>query len=460
LNIEQGGGIAFPDGVLKSSLGITGPIGPQGIQGETGPKGDKGDIGDPGTSGGQFPWVVVNGNTEQASSNTGYLIKAQTQPTITLPASPSVGDILKVVGVSDGGWSLAQNPGQFVTIRSTSTITPSFVPNSNIRLNSWTYLASSSDGTKLVAVGPDGIFTSVDSGATWVIRDSTSRSWQAIASSGDGTKLVAAVYGGQIYTSVDSGATWVPRDSQREWVSIASSSDGVKLVAAVVNGLIYTSNDSGVTWVPRDSSRGWVSVASSSDGAKLVAVVYCGYSGACSGYGDSIFTSTDSGVTWVPQIVPLDDYSSVASSSDGSKLVSVAFGLNSSGQIYTSSDSGVTWEAKGNSRNWVSVASSCDGTKLVAVSNNTVFAKSGNLFISQNSGASWKQMDKLRDWVSVASSCDGKKLVASAKNDHIYTYDYKIKLPLAGDGYSSIDLIYVGNGEFTELSHTGIISNQ
>jgi hypothetical protein len=183
LNIEQGGGIAFTDGVLKSSLGITGPIGPQGIQGEIGPKGDKGDIGDPGTSGGQFPWVVVNGNTQQAVSNTGYLIKTQTQATITLPASPAVGDILKVVVASDGGWLLTQNPGQFVTIRSSSTITPSFALSPNIRFNSWMYLASSSDGTKLVAVGPDGIFTSVDSGSTWVSRDSTSRSWQAIASS-------------------------------------------------------------------------------------------------------------------------------------------------------------------------------------------------------------------------------------------------------------------------------------
>jgi len=44
------------------------------------------------------------------------------------------------------------------------------------------------------------ICTSADSGITWVPRDNT-RNWYSVASSSDGTKLVAGVYGGQIYTS-------------------------------------------------------------------------------------------------------------------------------------------------------------------------------------------------------------------------------------------------------------------
>jgi len=61
-----------------------------------------------------------------------------------------------------------------------------------------------------------------------------------VASSSDGTKLIAAVVGGQLYTSVDSGATWLPSESNRNWISVASSSDGNKLVAAVHGGRIYT----------------------------------------------------------------------------------------------------------------------------------------------------------------------------------------------------------------------------
>jgi ligand-binding sensor protein len=73
-----------------------------------------------------------------------------------------------------------------------------------------------------------------------------SESGSSVASSADGTKLVAVVYGGQIYTSTDSGVTWTPQASNRNWFGVASSADGTKLVAVVDGGQIYTSTDSGV----------------------------------------------------------------------------------------------------------------------------------------------------------------------------------------------------------------------
>lgn len=72
-----------------------------------------------------------------------------------------------------------------------------------------------------------------------------------MASSADGSKLVALDYVGLIYTSTDSGVTWIPHDSARVWSSVATSADGSKLVAAVYGGQIYTSIDSGVSWTPR-----------------------------------------------------------------------------------------------------------------------------------------------------------------------------------------------------------------
>ena len=78
-------------------------------------------------------------------------------------------------------------------------------------------------------------------GRTWTPRES-SRIWFSVASSADGTKLVAVVNGGQIYTSTDSGVSWTPRESNRDWISVASSADGGKLVAvAGFDGQIYTS---------------------------------------------------------------------------------------------------------------------------------------------------------------------------------------------------------------------------
>ena len=61
------------------------------------------------------------------------------------------------------------------------------------------------------------IYTSTDSGVNWTARESN-RNWYSVASSADGTRLVAVVNGGQIYTSTDSGMNWTPRDEQPELV--------------------------------------------------------------------------------------------------------------------------------------------------------------------------------------------------------------------------------------------------
>jgi len=65
--------------------------------------------------------------------------------------------------------------------------------------------------------------------------------WIGVACSSDGTKLVAVAYDNGIYTSTNSGATWVSNSVPNEqWFSVASSADGTKLVA-VGNGGIFTS---------------------------------------------------------------------------------------------------------------------------------------------------------------------------------------------------------------------------
>ena len=62
----------------------------------------------------------------------------------------------------------------------------------------------------------------------------SNRYWRSVASSADGTRLVAVATGGQIYTSTDSGTNWTARESNRYWWSVASSADGTKLVAVVI----------------------------------------------------------------------------------------------------------------------------------------------------------------------------------------------------------------------------------
>jgi len=116
-----------------------------------------------------------------------------------------------------------------------------FVPRSMV--NYWTKVASSADGTKLIAIS-DCIYTSIDSGITWTprnVKKNITGMWNSVASSADGSKLVAVEYGGHIYTSIDSGETWSQQPGGKQlWKSVASSADGTKLVAVEYNGNIYT----------------------------------------------------------------------------------------------------------------------------------------------------------------------------------------------------------------------------
>ncbi len=71
----------------------------------------------------------------------------------------------------------------------------------------------------LAAVIVSGFVCSTAGGQTWVwtVRDPAggTASWSNVASSSDGTKLVACVRDGRIYTSTDSGVTWTASESNR-----------------------------------------------------------------------------------------------------------------------------------------------------------------------------------------------------------------------------------------------------
>ena len=288
---------------------------------------------------------------------------------------------------------------------------------------SWSNIASSSDGTKLVAVGDNldksgnflgaYVYTSGDSGATWIQRTTPGTySWVSTASSSDGTQLVAST--GCIYTSGDSGTTW-NRQASPDLKSVASSSDGAKLIA-LGSGYIYASNDYGATWTQLTSAgmRTWEAAACSADGTKLVAVDYGGCNG---GY---IYTSNDSGATWTEQTGAGSlMWQGVASSADGTKLVAFETYYNSGGHIYTSSDSGVTWTQRtaAGQRNWRAIASSANGSILVAAehSEDGGYSIGGYIYTSSDSGATWTQHVRpgAGFWVSAASSSDGTKLIVA-----------------------------------------------
>jgi hypothetical protein len=194
----------------------------------------------------------------------------------------------------------------------------------------WSSCASSYDGTHLAATAANGvIYTSVNSGGTWTPSSTSgTREWNGIASSANGSNLVAVDFGyttngGLIYTSTNAGANWNPTIApSQEWVRVACSANGLKIVAAVgyssAPGYLWISDDGGVSWNIKNSStaQAWTGVASSADGVNLLA---CASTVDFTGL---IYYSTNSGVNWYSTGAS-GYWTGVATSADGTKLVAV-----------------------------------------------------------------------------------------------------------------------------------------
>ena len=139
-------------------------------------------------------------------------------------------------------------------------------------------VTSSADANRLVGWVYDGfIYTSTDFGLTWTER-APRQLWRHVASSADGTKLVASTFdpGGNLFLSSDAGATWTQHAGTFDFGIVAMSADATKLVEIGSAG-VHTSVDSGMTWTPRvlpGTPHILSGVASSADGTKLVIVTF------------------------------------------------------------------------------------------------------------------------------------------------------------------------------------------
>lgn len=161
----------------------------------------------------------------------------------------------------------------------------------------------------------------------------------------------------------------------------------------------------GANWTPSSApATNWSSIASSADGTRLAAVVS----------GGGIYTSTNSGATWTPTSAAIARWYSIASSADGTRLAAVQ---GEGGYICTSTNSGATWTTNFSAPNelWMSIASSADGTRLVA-------GAWQGIYTSTNSGGDWTPTSTPGVfWYAVASSADGMRLAAAANGGGIST---------------------------------------
>jgi hypothetical protein len=236
----------------------------------------------------------------------------------------------------------------------------------------WWGVTISSDGRKLMAASLTGVHLSDNGGDTWTKANLPAGDWTRVASSNDGTRLAVSDYSanGSVYTSNDSGTTWVKRISSSgfRWQSMESSADGRVIFSGTNGGAMYVSKDYGSTWsvVTSLGNGDWHDLDVSSDGSRVI-------TGEASG---NLLTSNDTGATWKRETANgVLGWRGVTTSDDGKVM---AAGQRS-GYVYTSIDSGQTWVQRTDSGTgiWYAVASTSDGSKIIVGQ----YGTAGNLYI-------------------------------------------------------------------------------
>jgi photosystem II stability/assembly factor-like uncharacterized protein len=135
----------------------------------------------------------------------------------------------------------------------------------------------------------------------------------------------------QLFVSADSGTNWTDLSLKVVavgfgFLSIASSADGnTSLIAEYGQGNVWFESHSNPSagWGPLIASgilgQGYdTSLASSADGKKLAAYVD---NFLADGGGGSIYISADGGTNWTAKVTSASDFTSLASSADGTRLV-------------------------------------------------------------------------------------------------------------------------------------------
>jgi hypothetical protein len=109
-----------------------------------------------------FTWMDVTSGTQAMAVNTGYTVdNGASLVTFILPVTAAYGTLSQVVGISSGGWSIAQNAGQNIKIGAVSTMTgtggslSSTIPSDQVQL-----LCVVAD-TTWVAIAPSASLTYV-----------------------------------------------------------------------------------------------------------------------------------------------------------------------------------------------------------------------------------------------------------------------------------------------------------
>ena len=304
---------------------------------------------------------------------------------------------------------------------------------SNAPDSNWRLITCSSDGTKLAATQPNGIYYSYDSGVTWNESHAQQQDYFAINCNSDFTKLYAGtnqsgnIQSGNIYESSD-GINWnvINTPNNDGWLMILSYNN--KIIANEVNGNVYFYDN------------GWNNVTTPlwTISSSVNFTIFYG----CDFNLGGIYKSLD-GIIWqLIQNSPVGEWNNIACSSDGSKVI--AGGWN--GYVWISYDYGVTWFNSGlSTSNW-GVYVSGDGKTFIAYQNGLIYFS--------NDGINWTDSGARAPpsrWEYIVCNYDGTKIFAIVNGGGIYYY---FKPPISDVCFIKDTIVQTDQGKFPIQSLT------
>jgi hypothetical protein len=266
--------------------------------------------------------------------------------------------------------------------------------------NTYSSVCCTSSGDKIAVFSTNGIYTSLNAGATWTLQpDTTTWTGTALYCTPNGSILLASGQNTKTQRSTNFGVTWTEIDTLGG-PSICCSDNGTKIAFAVSNGWIKTSTDSGANWTTTFGNNGEsaVTVACSADGSVLLSGIYQ----------DSVLISSDFGTNWTETsiTVPSSGVPTVVCSPNGTTIyVSVSY---NNGNIYKSTDSGATFNLIPNTPNvnWTTLSVSPNGLVLVGTESNGT-----GTWISLDAGVTWSKTLLWNRISYVACNYDGSQLI-------------------------------------------------
>jgi hypothetical protein len=332
-------------------------------------------------------------------------------------ACDSTGAYVYAVGYDGSNNGLLYSSADYGATWALNTTLPAF-PNGNAN-----QIACDSTGQLInLAAGPQGIYQSTNGGSTWTQLSApiAGRYWKFLASDSTGTNLIAGDFFGYgtVFTSSDSGATWVERliyNINIELIHSVSIDPTGSYVAVCFTGMGALTNlrNTGLTSWPLSLYTYYYSVNISADNVYRSAV-------SAEPVGNfRVAYSLDSGTTW-QNAADFGSVQSVAADSTGQYVVAMI----DTGAVYRSADYGATFSQLTSvpaSQNY-GIVSSSDGTRLVLISS------AGAVYVSANSGATWTQTYVNGDIVSGSqvSNYSGQYIYTSLGNDVNLSYDYGV----------------------------------